>query len=184
MSFSSTIQLKNTHYNIMGMFDTITVEFDGLPLPKEMKVPMPSRSFQTKDLECYLFEYKIDQNKQLLLFSPKTKQWEPTNITNTVEFYNYYESDNYDYSIDYKATFYNGVLTSIDLIKYESSSNAERKQRLAKVMDNLKKRNEFERTFLYRHIYGKYNWVIKRVFNFMRKINKIDFYKWERKFEI
>ena len=168
----------------MGMFDTITVEFDGLPLPKEMKVPLPSRIFQTKDLECYLFEYKINQNKQLLLFSPKTKQWETTNITNTVEFYNYYESDNYDYSIDYKATFYNGVLTSIDLINYKSSSNIERKQRLAKVMDDLKKRNEFECTFLYRHIYLKYNWVIKSLFKSMRKINNIDFYKWEKKFKI
>ena len=168
----------------MGMFDTITVEFDGLPLPKEMKGPLPSRYFQTKDLECYLFEYKIDNNKQLLLFSHKTKQWEPTNITNTVEFYNYYESDNYDYSIDYKAVFFNGVLTSIDLIKYEASSNIERKQRLAKVMDALKKRNEFEHTFLYRHIYRKYNWVIKNVFKFIKKIRDIDFYKWERKFKI
>lgn len=168
----------------MGMFDTITVEFDGLPLPKEMKVPLPSRIFQTKDLECCLFEYKIDSNKQLLLFSVKTKQWEPTNITNTVEFYNYYESDNYDYSIDYKAVFFNGVLTSINLIKYESTSNKERKQRLARLNEIHVKRVEFENTFLYRHIYQKYNRVIKNVFKFIKKIRDIDFYKWERKFKI
>lgn len=168
----------------MGMFDTITVEFEGLPLPKEMKVPLPSRSFQTKDLECCLFEYKIDRNKQLLLFSVKTKKWEPTNITNTVDFYDYYESENYDYSIEYKAVFFNGVLTNINNTKYESTSNRERKQRLARFEDNLTKRVEFERTFLYRHLYKKYNWVIKKMFKVFRLVNNIDFFKWERKFKI
>jgi len=59
----------------MGLFDSIYVE-KKLPLPKEvakLKINWKEIEFQTKDLECLLSQYKINNRGQLLYLSRETE---------------------------------------------------------------------------------------------------------------
>lgn len=60
----------------MGLFDTIYVK-KKLPLPKEvskLKIDWKKHDFQTKDLECLMWEYKINSKGQLFI-SQKETEW-------------------------------------------------------------------------------------------------------------
>lgn len=99
----------------MGMFDYITCEY---PLPDYPK-NAPRDGFQTKDLNLSCNEYTIDGNGILKL----TRCWTATNnyseqvkinenlyYTGTLNFYDEYKSDWYEYN----AEFADGKLISVN----------------------------------------------------------------------
>ncbi len=137
----------------MGMYDTIICEYP-LPMPNDPKGYSGSKDFQTKDLDSALDWYEIDKNGQLFIqrsegewiegdknatgfvakmgYFKTTKKWKEELIrTITINFYDYQHSQDtdYDYSIEYKAVFIDGKISSVELVDFEARDNAERKKK-------------------------------------------------------
>jgi hypothetical protein len=171
----------------MGMYDSIDCQYT-LPMPEDPKGYTGSYGFQTKDFECALDIYIIDKDGQLSVerretewiegdpngktFLEKTgygktvKTWlEPLNNTCTIQFYDYRHSNNtdYDYWIQYVATFVGGKLTDIKLLNFEATSNTERKKSDKEFFLRLEERRDFIQTWRYKYIYGPYNTVVRAV---------------------
>jgi hypothetical protein len=90
----------------MGMFDSIYWE-KKLPLPtpvNKLKINWKKREFQTKDLECLLYKYKVSRSGQLFILKQETEwvqddsrfggylnviseKWQKSSYTGTVVFY-------------------------------------------------------------------------------------------------
>ena len=196
----------------MGMFDDIICEYP-LPQPENPKGYVSNNYFQTKDFECLLDRYKIDKDGNLLIYqcdkewvagNPNSKtlmekigyfnetneRWiECKDITQKIRLYNYVHNNDgeYDYSIDYSATIVEGKVTNVTLIKFEAIDNAQRVESHRKFEEHMKKRWAFEKTLMYRCLYGPYNQVIRFSFNYLIKINQSltkNLWKIERKLTI
>ena len=177
----------------MGMYDTIVCKYP-LPIPDDPKGYSGSDDFQTKDLDLSLSNYTIDENGQLFIhrfegewepgnkdadsfigklgYFKTTKKWlEQLNTTITVIFYDYQQSNNtnYDYFIEYEAVFVNGKITSVKLIEFTATHNAERKIKDAEFNERLKKHHEFIKTWRYKYFVKPYNKTISFIF---RKTSK------------
>lgn len=175
------------------MYDTIVCKYP-LPIPDDPKGYSGSDDFQTKDLDLSLSNYTIDENGQLFVhrfegewepgnkdadsfigklgYFKTTKKWlEQLNTTITVVFYDYQQSNNtdYDYFIEYEAVFVNGKITSVKLIEFTATHNAERKIKDAEFNERLKKHHEFIKTWRYKYFVKPYNKTISFVF---RKTSK------------
>ena len=129
------------------MFDEITV---ATPLPKPKKprelkgFNFNSLTFQTKSRELILDIYKISRNKKLwrdhlsyddtIPPESKSRKWIREKYTGVIEFYHFFLCDDFenDYNIEYAATFVDGDMTSLKLIKFRSETNDLRKERDAK----------------------------------------------------
>lgn len=173
----------------MGMYDTIVCKYP-LPIPDDPKGYTGSDDFQTKDLDLSLSNYTIDENGQLFVhrfegewepgnkdadsfigklgYFKTTKKWlEQLNTTITVVFYDYQQSNNtdYDYFIEYEAVFVNGKITSVKLIEFTATHNAERKIKDAEFNERLKKHHEFIKTWRYKYFVKPYNKTISFIFH-------------------
>lgn len=173
----------------MGMYDTIVCKYP-LPIPDDPKGYTGSDDFQTKDLDLSLSTYTIDENGQLFVhrfegewepgnkdadsfigklgYFKTTKKWlEQLNTTITVVFYDYQQSNNtdYDYFIEYEAVFVNGKITSVKLIEFTATHNAERKIKDAEFNERLKKHHEFIKTWRYKYFVKPYNKTISFIFH-------------------
>jgi hypothetical protein len=170
----------------MGMYDSIDCQYP-LPMPDVPKGYTGSYGFQTKGFECSLDIYIIDKDGQLFLeqremewvegnpngkgfleksgYAKTVKTWlEPLNNTCTIEFYNYSHSNNtdYDYWIQYGATFVGGKLTDIKLLNFEATPNAKRKKSDENFKKRLTLRHEFVQTWRYKYIYRHYNKALRK----------------------
>ena len=171
------------------MYDTIVCKYP-LPIPNDPKGYTGSDDFQTKDLDLSLSNYTIDENGQLFIhrfegewepgnkdadsfigklgYFKTTKKWiEQLNTTITVIFYDYQQSNNtdYDYFIEYEAVFVNGKITSVKLIEFTATHNAERKIKDAEFNERLKKHHEFIKTWRYKYFVKPYNKTISFIFH-------------------
>lgn len=171
------------------MYDTIVCKYP-LPIPDDPKGYTGSDDFQTKDLDLSLSNYTIDENGQLFVhrfegewepgnkdadsfigklgYFKTTKKWlEQLNTTITVVFYDYQQSNNtdYDYFIEYEAVFVNGKITSVKLIEFTATHNAERKIKDAEFNERLKKHHEFIKTWRYKYFVKPYNKTISFIFH-------------------
>lgn len=171
------------------MYDTIVCKYP-LPIPDDPKGYTGSDDFQTKDLDLSLSTYTIDENGQLFVhrfegewepgnkdadsfigklgYFKTTKKWlEQLNTTITVVFYDYQQSNNtdYDYFIEYEAVFVNGKITSVKLIEFTATHNAERKIKDAEFNERLKKHHEFIKTWRYKYFVKPYNKTISFIFH-------------------
>ena len=163
-------------------------------MPDEPKGYTGSHGFQTKDLDCGLDIYIIDKDGQLLLeqretewvegnpsgknfleksgYAKTVKTWlEPLNNTCTVQFYDYFSSNNtdYDYWIVYDAVFINGKMTEIKLTTFEATANSERKQKDIEFQNKLREWDEFRKTRRYKYFLSPYNKVLKFIFDKLHK---------------
>jgi hypothetical protein len=140
----------------MGMFDTISISGD-LPFSQEMidlGLNKNNLSFQTKDLDCAMSHYII-QNGELFEEKYKTEEWiegdknaknvmdrighmdrrDPyfakVNFHGEIYFYEFVMNvqDKWDCWIEFKAVFTNSKLEKIELFKFDKTDNAERKTR-------------------------------------------------------
>jgi len=182
----------------MGMFDYFYSEYN-LPLPepeirKEFKFNNP-HVFQTKDLYNCLDGFKIDKDGQLWKEAFETKiipgdensvsifgrlssveraktWWVKHNITQSIEFYDYYTNDDneYDYFITYVGIFIEGKLVKIDLIEFTAESNIKRKQQHAIYVQQMKDYNKFTKTKKFKYIYKPYNKSVRFVFRHIHKL--------------
>ena len=158
-------------------------------MPDDLKGYIGSDNFQTKDLDLALSLYTIDENGQLFIERHEgewiegnkdsksifekmghfktTKRWlEQLNITTTVAFYDYQQSDNtdYDYMIEYEAVFIGGKISSVKLINFEANENAKRKISDAEYDRKNKEDYEFRQTWQYNYFVKPYNKTISYIF--------------------
>lgn len=148
------------------MFDTISVSGD-LPFSQEMidlGINKNNLSFQTKDLDCSM-SYYIIQNDELFEEKFKTEKWiegdknaksvmdrighmnrrdpyfEKVNFHGEIYFYELLMDiqDKWDCWVEFKAVFTDGKLQKLELFKFEKTDNAERKARDAEFTERMEK---------------------------------------------
>jgi predicted GTPase len=183
----------------MGMYDTVYCKYQ-LPQPEEPKGYTGSLSFQTKDLECALSEYNIDENGSLILIDkkyevvpqsetkpiskkkvswfdnfPKMKCVETNyieqKITTTIFIYDYQQTDGeYDYSIEYKIVIIDGKVSAVELSEFKAIYNKNRKKQDEEFFEEINRRNKFVKTKKYKFIIRPYNYVIDSVCSLIIKM--------------
>lgn len=150
----------------MGMFDTVVVA-EKLPYTQEMidlGLDKIFTDFQTKDLENSLSLYFI-QNGKLYIEKYKETKWiegdknasffldrigrmerlepyqEDTNFHGKIIFYDYEidVADKWDCWVEFEASFTNGLLNEIKLVKFDKKDNSERKAREEEFQQQEKK---------------------------------------------
>ena len=169
----------------MGMYDSIECQYK-LPMPDDPKGYTGSYGFQTKDFDCALDIYIIDENGQLFLEQRETewvggdpngksfleksghlrtiKTWlEPLSDTRAVQFYDYIDSNNtdYDYWIMYDAVFTEGKITDVKLTTFEARPNSERKKKDIEFHKKMREWDEFRKTRRYKYLLNPYNKILK-----------------------
>lgn len=149
------------------MFDDISVA-ERLPVNQQMidlGLDKNNRSFQTKDLECCLNKYFI-QDGILFLQKYKINEWvegdqssksfmdrlgymkreepylENCNYHGKINFYSFDVISNLDCTTDYKAIFTNGKLDNIELIKFETRDNTESTAKMKAMMEEQLNRSK------------------------------------------
>lgn len=170
------------------MYDTIICKYS-LPMPDDPKGYAGSENFQTKDLDCCLSTYEIDSNGQLLINKTEghyvegdknskdlfgkighyevTRKWsEFVFKTSEICMYDYIHSNKteYDYFIEYKVIFIDGLIDEVQLVKFEAQNNAERKKKDEEFNKKLKDWHEFTKTRKYRYILRPYTSFVRFVF--------------------
>ena len=100
--------------------------------------------------------------------------WEPTKFTGVIEFYNSIgfdgevdrDSYEHDYFIEYIATFFNGQITTIGLLKFQGTNNAERKKRDAEFKEETRLEkilwDKWYMKYLYRHYDNAVSWIFRK----------------------
>ena len=171
----------------MGMYDSIECKCF-LPMPDEPKGYTGSHGFQTKDFDCALDIYIIDENGQLFIECRETewvegdpnakgfldkvghiktkKTWlESVNKTCTVQFYDFFSSNktDYDYWIVYDAVFIDGKIKDIKLTTFEATPNSERKKKDIEFHKKMQEWDEFKKTLRYKYLLNPYNKILKFV---------------------
>jgi hypothetical protein len=169
----------------MGMYNSVDCQYP-LPMPEDPKGYTGSHGFQTKDFECALDVYIIDKDGQLLIERRDTewiegdpngegflskmghlktiKTWlEPLTNTCTIQFYDYFSSNNtdYDYWIVYDAVFIEGKMKDITLTTFEATPNSERKKKDIEFHEKMREWGEFRKTRRYKYFLNPYNKIIK-----------------------
>lgn len=151
------------------MFDNISVA-DSLPYNDEMrelKLDINNTVFQTKDLDCLMDNYFV-QNGKLYIQKYKTEKWmegdknaksyldrigwmqredpyyEEVKYHGVIHFYDFKNNvnDKWDCWIEYKATFTEGALNNIELFKFSKTDNAERLQREKEWIEKIEVENK------------------------------------------
>lgn len=181
------------------MFDDFVVECN-LPMPENPQGYSGTKFFQTKDLDCALDLYKIKSdgtvwikktkgewiggNPKAKSFSERfghfklEKEWEEFyNHTFEVDLCGYVISEDgpYDYWIDYRISFVDGIVNKINLKKFEARDNSSRKRINKETMRKLQQWSEYQKTFRYKYFYKYYDRFIN--FSFKRLASVIDFVK-------
>lgn len=157
-------------------------------MPDDPKGYTGSHGFQTKDFDCSLDIYIIDENGQLFIerretewvegdpkaksllqkfgYAKTIKTWaEPVNKTCTVQFYDYLNSNNtdHDYWIVYETFITEGKIKCVELINFEATPNGERKKKDIEFFNKLRKWDEFKKTRRYKYLLNPYNKCLKFV---------------------
>ena len=171
------------------MFDTISVSGD-LPFSQEMidlGIDKNNLSFQTKDLDCTMSHYII-QNGELFEEKYKTEKWiegnknaksiidkighmqredpyfEKVNFHGEIYFYELLMNvqDKWDCWVEFKAVFTDGKLQKLELFKFEKTDNAERKARDEQFIENMRKEQNrwINKYFFYTKPYNFFHYKI------------------------
>ena len=170
----------------MGMFDDISVAAK-LPVNQQMidlGLDKNNRSFQTKDLDCALDTYII-QDGILFLQKYKINEWvegdksskswidrlghmertepylENCNYHGEINFYSFDVVGDLDCTTDYKATFTHGILDNIELIEFKTRDNTESKAKLKEVIEEQLKRSK---KWYNKYIFDTKIWIAIRKF--------------------
>ena len=171
------------------MFDTISVSGD-LPFSQEMidlGIDKNNLSFQTKDLDCTMSHYII-QNGELFEEKYKTEKWiegnknaksiidkighmqredpyfEKVNFHGEIYFYELLMNvqDKWDCWVEFKAVFTDGKLQKMEAFKFEKTDNAERKARDEQFIENMRKEQNrwINKYFFYTKPYNFFHYKI------------------------
>lgn len=179
----------------MGLFDTIVFTRESLSgiderVDKYLSLIEGSEiPFQTKDLECYLLTYKVNNGQ--LFYEKSEREWvesdgifggymneisrslEKREDTVTVYFYDFLFNDVADIWIEFKAVFIHGVLSKIELFKFEETSSKERIERHEKWLRELKEYNDYKKTLRGKIVIwckNKIRFVLKKISLVFKKL--------------
>jgi len=179
----------------MGLFDNITVDKSvDLPKPNNFKsFNFHARLYQTKDLSCFLTEYRfkdgeLQERKSEHIFvedklhmlggyckeQPGTVKWvKRLDITDYIYFYDLWKdiTPDSDVWLEYSAHIVDGNIKEIKLVKFDLTDNSERKKKDKEFKDEItkhKNRNWFERTIdsIRHHLRLKLSWIANRHIDF------------------
>lgn len=164
----------------MGMFDDIKCEYP-LPLPANQGElagrNWQEQQFQTKDFDCVMTEYCIRKDGTLW---ERTYAWETTrkgrprrkpegwqqvnSFTGTVCFYDYIYGRKADYWVEWVAEFVSGTVTELRPGQWEERDNSARLAAEAKRKSEREKCDRFLATWVGRHVYPPYAWIVQGCF--------------------
>lgn len=163
----------------MGMFDTLYVDKKFLPVIPELEERgIEMESFQTKDLECFLFEYHIKEDGKLYVekrsylcseeLESKEEEMEFVTYTGEIIFYDVYTGNNGDQLfVDLKIKVIDGILSApATVFKIDITSKAELDERELKFKILREKRSNDIRYQIYRRIY----FIINRLTNYLDRV--------------
>lgn len=200
----------------MGMFDSVSCKYP-LPMPENPQGYTGSVDFQTKCLDNVMDNFEIREDGTLwksnviyettdtewvpffrdhitpgrgkCTYKIKDVQWVPHNITQTIEIYNYINSDikGVDCSITYQIMIIDGKVQKVDLTQFEASDNSYRLELQKIHIERMMQRCVFESTLLYRILFKPYNKIINFVFKHLCRVNRYwynNLWKLERKLTI
>ena len=165
----------------MGLYDTINCKCN-LSMPDDPKDFSGTTSFQTKDLGEGMQHFTIKEDKSIWINkqeieyengNPKgktffekignlkvLKSWdEPYTITDTINIYDYIQSDvsDYDYFIEYQLVIEKGFVKEEKIVEFTATPNADRKILDKKRKEEMRIRYEFTKTFRYKYFYKHWN---------------------------
>jgi hypothetical protein len=177
------------------MFDSITIDKSvDLPKPDNFEsFNFHERSYQTKDLNCLLAEYRfkdgeIQERKSERIFvedkthllggycqeKPDTVKWvKRADITDYICFYDLWNdiTPDSDVWLEYSAHIVDGNIKDIKLVKFDFSDNSERKKREREFREKTIKHNNrkwFERTIdsIRYHLRLRLSWLANKHIDF------------------
>lgn len=154
----------------MGMFDWITVSKDyQLPIDEEQQRHIEDhvgrgkrwkRRFQTKDLSCLLDYYEIDADGRLWKIFDDGERV-VTDVTTTIDFYDYITNDQIepgtDLDVQFQALVIQGKIADIKMTEFKSNDNTHRvltDQQWAKQVELAEKRRKTWSWRLYNVLYA------------------------------
>jgi hypothetical protein len=164
----------------MGMFDDIKCEYP-LPLP-ETPGELAGRNwrdnvFQTKDFDCLMDAYCIREDgtlwQQTYIWETTRKgrpcrkpaDWQPrVSHTGAVYFYNLINGNQADYWVEWVAVFISGKVSELKLERWEQNDNRARLASEARWKSEADERDRFLGTWMGRHVYPSYSWVVHGCF--------------------
>jgi hypothetical protein len=187
----------------MGLFDDINVKWK-LPELLELKGTLLTQdavqngAYQTKDLDCFMYDYTIHEDGTVTKAEYEKTQWikdkdafmggyiegenlqhTPLTGNRTFNFYNYINMDEggLDFYIEWQATVLNGKIHSIVLREFNSESNQGRLDNIATWQKMEAARKQYYSSLEYKYFY-KYtdaiiNCFVKGVLGISRFIGKI-----------
>lgn len=180
----------------MGMFDNITVSQKyNLPVDEKQQQQIDKhvgstkfwkRRFQTKSLDCLLNYYEIDEHGKMWEIPPSGDKT-VTDITNTIEFYDYITNDklNTDLSITFQALVIQGQVSDMKIIEFETHDNSGRVAASEKWAEALEQASERRRTLswkLYNWLYATHvNWCLRKLHRFGQQLASNALNSWRRR---
>ena len=108
--------------------------------------------------------------------------WEPTKFTGVIEFYNSIgfdcefdrDSCENDYWVEYISTFVDGQITTVGLLKFQGTNNAERKKRQAEWKEKTRLEkilwDKWYMKYFYCHYDNAVNWIFRKWNRFSQKL--------------
>ena len=175
----------------MGLFDTIYLHESIFPVVSELQergIQLGSQDdLQTKDLECYMAEYHVGADRQLMLRKPEYKQVETTNSifpfaleevghemihdNATCEAYCcYYRSgvkpEDEDIWVEFKVIIIRGVVDAVEVYNVNIESSAPRLAQIDQLRESILQR---EQDVVW-HMRRKLAIMCGRIANFFSKI--------------
>ena len=153
----------------MSLFDQISCK---VPLPVKKGIfgaktaaEWKNHSFQTKDLDCAMFNYEIRRSG--LWKQEHRRGWVKDHFTGEVRFYDFILNDGHksDLWIEFGAGFKDGKLDGkVRQIEWRYEDNTKRKEREQKWGEERRRRLEFEGTKRYRFLYKYSNKASRLLF--------------------
>ena len=163
----------------MGLFDDINVKWK-LPELLELKGTsltqdaVQNGSYQTKDLDCFMYDYTIHEDGTVTKAEYETTEWikdkdafmggymkgdnlqhTPLTGNRTFNFYNYINMDEggLDFYIEWHATMLNGKIHSIILREFTTESNQGRLDNIATWQKMEAARKQYYSSLEYKYFY-------------------------------
>lgn len=184
----------------MGFFDTIIFNksvIQGLDPKVDKYLQLLGESelgFQTKDFDCLLRNFFIEDGKLFLehvestwveedgpfggFVEPISKEKKFYNKTCSIQAYDYLNSEEVDIWIEIQFVFIDGVLQKTSLVKYEETDSAPRIEREKQLQKKIAESIEFGKTFRgkVQRAFGQFLGKLSRkIINFGNLIQRISF---------
>lgn len=179
----------------MGCYDTLNVSRLSfrLPRPPFLEIDISwidfnNIEYQTKDLGQGMGHYMFRENRRLYELvrercniekespgyhsdSIQEKWVFRDDVTDYIVFYDYIRNDAgpYDFAIDYRAHVVNGVLSSVEVLKWETWPNHDRKVNVANLSKALRGLEEWNNRRLVKFLYRPYVRGVRTLFRWWRK---------------